>query len=163
MFSHMNVGRNSGYSLEVAGMGQTERAREVSQALELVGSSGMESRKPSQMSGGQRQRRALVAKPKLRLLYEPLLALDRTLGQQMQVELKSLENELGVFFVFVIHDQEEALTMSDRIVVMRAGHIEQIGVVRYIYRKPELKFVAAFTGETNLFPVTVTAGGARTE
>lgn len=167
LFSHMSVGRNIGYSLEVAGMKKAERTREIGQALELVGLSGMESRKPSQLSGGQRQRvalaRALVAKPKLLLLDEPLSALDRQLRQQMQVELKSLQNELGVSFVFVTHDQEEALTMSDRIVVMRAGQIEQIGAPRDIYRRPRSRFVAEFIGETNLFPVTLSAEGARTE
>ena len=167
LFSHMSVGRNIGYSLEVAGMKKPERTREIGQALELVGLNGMENRKPSQLSGGQRQRvalaRALVAKPKLLLLDEPLSALDRQLRQQMQVELKSLQNELGVSFVFVTHDQEEALTMSDRIVVMRAGLIEQIGAPRDIYRRPKSRFVAEFIGETNLFPVTVSSEGARTE
>lgn len=167
LFSHMSVGRNIGYALEVAGMAKAERAREVGQALELVGLTGMESRKPSQLSGGQRQRvalaRALVAKPKLLLLDEPLSALDRQLRQQMQVELKSLQHELGVSFVFVTHDQEEALTMSDRIVVMRAGQIEQIGAPRDIYRKPNSRFVAEFIGETNLFSVKASAGSALTE
>lgn len=169
LFSHMNVGRNIGYSLEVAGMGKAEREQEIGRVIELVGLTGMEQRNPSQLSGGQRQRvalaRALVAKPKLLLLDEPLSALDRQLRQQMQVELKALQDELGVSFVFVTHDQEEALTMSDRIVVMRAGAIEQIGTPREIYRKPKTRFVADFIGETNLIPVNVIVenGDARAE
>ena len=110
---------------------------------------------PAQLSGGQRQRvalaRAIIAKPRLLLLDEPLSALDRNLRQQMQIELKTLQNTLGIAFIFVTHDQEEALTMSDRIVVMRAGRIEQIGTPREIYRHPKNRFVAEFIGETNLF------------
>jgi spermidine/putrescine transport system ATP-binding protein len=111
------------------------------------------------LSGGQRQRvalaRSIIAKPRLLLLDEPLSALDRNLRQQMQLELKTLQHALGIAFIFVTHDQEEALTMSDRIVVMRAGQIEQIGTPREIYRRPKNRFVAEFIGETNLFPVTV--------
>jgi spermidine/putrescine transport system ATP-binding protein len=131
----------------------------VAEALEKVGLAGMGSRKPGQLSGGQRQRvalaRAIIAKPRLLLLDEPLSALDRNLRQQMQIELKALQHNLGIAFIFVTHDQEEALTMSDRIVVMRAGRIEQIGTPRDIYRHPRNRFVAEFIGETNLFPVTV--------
>jgi spermidine/putrescine transport system ATP-binding protein len=159
LFGHMTVARNVGYALEVSGVGKAQREAEVADALEKVGLSGMGSRKPGQLSGGQRQRvalaRAIIAKPRLLLLDEPLSALDRNLRQQMQIELKALQHNLGIAFIFVTHDQEEALTMSDRIVVMRAGRIEQIGTPRDIYRHPLNRFVAEFIGETNLFPVTV--------
>jgi spermidine/putrescine transport system ATP-binding protein len=159
LFGHMTVARNVGYALEVAGLPRAQRDAQVNEALEKVGLAGMGTRRPSQLSGGQRQRvalaRAIIAKPRLLLLDEPLSALDRALRQQMQIELKTLQNTLGIAFVFVTHDQEEALTMSDRIVVMRAGRIEQIGPPRDIYRHPRNRFVAEFIGETNLFPVTV--------
>ena len=163
LFSHMSVARNVGYALEVAGLAKGERTRRVEELLELVGLDGMATRKPSQLSGGQKQRvalaRALVGKPKLLLLDEPLSALDRQLRQQMQVELKNLQHEVGVSFVFVTHDQEEALTMSDRIVVMRGGKIEQVGTPRDIFRRPETRFVAEFIGETNMIEVTLDANG----
>ncbi|MEP2784733.1 MAG: ABC transporter ATP-binding protein [Pseudoruegeria sp.] len=166
LFSHMSVARNVGYALEVQGVPKDERMRQVNEQLALVGLKDMGARKPSQLSGGQRQRvalaRSLIAKPKILLLDEPLSALDRQLRQQMQVELKSLQNELGVSFVFVTHDQEEALTMSDRIVVMRAGKIEQIGAPRVIYRHPETKFVAEFIGETNMAEVICDGKGSAT-
>lgn len=159
LFGHMTVARNVGYALEVAGIPKAERDAKVADALDRVGLSGMGARKPSQLSGGQRQRvalaRAIIAKPRLLLLDEPLSALDRNLRQQMQLELKSLQHDLGIAFIFVTHDQEEALTMSDRIVVMRAGRIEQIGSPRDIYRHPRNRFVAEFIGETNLFFVTI--------
>ncbi len=159
LFSHMTVARNVGYALEVRGEDRATRGRAVGEALEKVGLSSMGSRKPNQLSGGQRQRvalaRAIIGKPRLLLLDEPLSALDRNLRQQMQIELKTLQNTLGIAFVFVTHDQEEALTMSDRIVVMRSGRIEQIGSPRDIYRHPKNRFVAEFIGETNLFALTV--------
>lgn len=159
LFGHMTVARNVGYALEVARIGRAEREARVTEALEKVGLAGLGARRPSQLSGGQRQRvalaRAIIAKPRLLLLDEPLSALDRNLRQQMQLELKTLQHSLGIAFIFVTHDQEEALTMSDRIVVMRAGRIEQIGTPREIYRHPKNRFVAEFIGETNLFPVTV--------
>jgi spermidine/putrescine transport system ATP-binding protein len=159
LFGHMTVARNVGYALEVAGVARAQREAEVAETLEKVGLTGMGARRPGQLSGGQRQRvalaRAIIAKPRLLLLDEPLSALDRNLRQQMQIELKTLQHRLGIAFVFVTHDQEEALTLSDRIVVMRAGRIEQIGSPRDIYRKPRNRFVAEFIGETNLFPVTV--------
>jgi spermidine/putrescine transport system ATP-binding protein len=159
LFGHMTVGRNVGYALEVAGVARATREAQVAEALDKVGLSGTGARKPSQLSGGQRQRvalaRAIIARPRLLLLDEPLSALDRNLRQKMQLELKSLQNTLGIAFVFVTHDQEEALTMSDRIVVMRSGKIEQIGTPRDIYRHPRNRFVAEFIGETNLFAVTV--------
>jgi spermidine/putrescine transport system ATP-binding protein len=159
LFGHMTVARNVGYALEVAGVPKAQRERQVAEALEKVGLAGLGARKPGQLSGGQRQRvalaRAIIARPRLLLLDEPLSALDRNLRQQMQLELKTLQATLGIAFIFVTHDQEEALTMSDRIVVMRAGRIEQIGPPRAIYRHPKNRFVAEFIGETNLFPVTV--------
>ncbi|MDR6266179.1 ABC transporter ATP-binding protein [Roseobacter sp. N2S] len=158
LFSHMSVARNVGYALEVAGVAKADRKARVDATLAKVGLADMGSRKPSQLSGGQRQRvalaRAIIAQPKLLLLDEPLSALDRNLRQQMQLELKSLQDDLGIAFIFVTHDQEEALTMSDRIVVMQKGQIEQIGTPREIYRKPRNRFVAEFVGETNLFDVT---------
>jgi spermidine/putrescine transport system ATP-binding protein len=159
LFGHMTVARNVGYALEVAGVAKPARETQVAEALDKVGLGGMGARRPGQLSGGQRQRvalaRAIIAKPRLLLLDEPLSALDRNLRQQMQLELKALQNNLGIAFIFVTHDQEEALTMSDRIVVMRAGQIEQIGTPRDIYRHPKNRFVAEFIGETNLFAVTV--------
>ncbi len=159
LFSHMTVARNVGYALEVRSVERQVREHAVAEVLEKVGLSGMGTRRPNQLSGGQRQRvalaRAIIGKPRLLLLDEPLSALDRNLRQQMQLELKTLQNTLGIAFVFVTHDQEEALTMSDRIVVMRAGKIEQIGSPRQIYRHPKSRFVAEFIGETNLFTVTI--------
>ena len=159
LFGHMTVARNVGYALEVAGVPKARRDGQVAEALDKVGLSGLGARRPGQLSGGQRQRvalaRAIIAKPRLLLLDKPLSALDRNLRQQMQLELKTLQHSLGIAFIFVTHDQEEALTMSDRIVVMRAGKIEQIGTPRDIYRRPKNRFVAEFIGETNLFPVTV--------
>ena len=159
LFGHMTVARNVGYALEVRGEARATRDAAVAEALEKVGLAGMGARRPAQLSGGQRQRvalaRAIIAKPRILLLDEPLSALDRNLRQQMQLELKTLQNTLGIAFVFVTHDQEEALTMSDRIVVMRSGRIEQIGTPRDIYRHPKNRFVAEFIGDTNLFAVTI--------
>ncbi len=160
LFPHMTVARNVGYALEVQGVSRAHRLAEVAEALDKVGMAELGTRKPEQLSGGQRQRvalaRAIVAKPRLLLLDEPLSALDRNLRQQMQFELKDLQHRLGIAFVFVTHDQEEALTMSDRIVVIRAGKVEQVGSPREIYRKPKTRFVADFIGETNLLPARVT-------
>lgn len=159
LFSHMSVARNVGYALEVRGVDRRSRESEVGLALEKVGLAGFGGRKPAQLSGGQRQRvalaRAIIARPRLLLLDEPLSALDRNLRQQMQIELKDLQDSLGIAFVFVTHDQEEALTMSDRVVVMRGGRIEQIGPPREIYRRPASRFVAEFIGESNLFGLTI--------
>jgi spermidine/putrescine transport system ATP-binding protein len=163
LFSHMSVARNVGYALEVAGVSKAERVARAHELLDLVGLTGMGSRKPAQLSGGQRQRvalaRSLIARPKILLLDEPLSALDRQLRQQMQVELKTLQDQVGVSFVFVTHDQEEALTMSDRIVVMRDGRVEQTGTPREIYRQPRSRFVAEFIGETNLVEVRLDGKG----
>ena len=167
LFSHMSVARNVGYALEVKGMARAARQARVEEALEKVGLAGLGARAIGQLSGGQRQRvalaRAIVAEPRLLLLDEPLSALDRNLRQQMQLELKALQSRLGIAFVFVTHDQEEALTMSDRIVVMRQGRIEQIGTPREIYRHPRTRFVAEFIGETNLFDLTLQDGQAVTQ
>ena len=141
LFPHLNVGRNVAYSLEVAGTDSKEIARRVGATLELVGLTGLEKRNISQLSGGQQQRvalaRALVAKPKLLLLDEPLSALDKNLRQKMQKELKNLQAELGIGFIFVTHDQEEALTMSDRIAVMYLGRIVELAQSRTLFASPE--------------------------
>ena len=159
LFPHMTVGQNVGYSLEVARVGHAERDQAVAEVLELVGLSGLELRHPRQLSGGQQQRvalaRAIIARPKLLLLDEPLSALDRNLRQAMQLELKNLQHEIGISFLFVTHDQEEALTMSDRIVVLNTGRIQQIGTPTDIYDRPESAFVARFIGESNLFTGTL--------
>jgi spermidine/putrescine transport system ATP-binding protein len=159
LFPHMTVGQNVGYSLEVARVGRAERDKRVAEVLELVGLAGLERRRPRQLSGGQQQRvalaRAIIARPKLLLLDEPLSALDRNLRQAMQLELKNLQHEIGISFLFVTHDQEEALTMSDRIVVLNHGRIQQIGTPTDIYDRPESAFVARFIGESNLFAGTL--------
>ncbi len=158
LFSHTTVARNVGYALEVRGTPRTNRDKYVAEALEKVDLSWIGARRPGQLSGGLRQRvalaRAIIAEPRLLLLDEPLSALDRNLRQQMRLELKALQARLGIAFVFVTHDQEEALTMSDRIEVMRAGKIEQIGTPRDIYRRPKNCFVADFIGEMNMFDLT---------
>ncbi|MEX1107523.1 MAG: ABC transporter ATP-binding protein [Dongiaceae bacterium] len=155
LFPHMTVGGNVAYSLEVAGVPKTERIRRVAKALALVNLEGMERRKPTQLSGGQQQRvalaRAIIAEPKILLLDEPLSALDRRLRQAMQLELKTLQSELGISFVYVTHDQEEALTMSDRIVVLNGGRIQQVGSPAEVYHRPANAFVAEFLGDSNLF------------
>jgi spermidine/putrescine transport system ATP-binding protein len=155
LFPHMTVGENTGYALEVAGVAKTERVRRVGEALQMVGLQGMENRRPRQLSGGQQQRvalaRAIVARPKLLLLDEPLSALDRNLRQAMQIELKTLQHELGISFIFVTHDQQEALTMSDRVAVLSGGRIQQLDTPRAIYDQPKNSFVATFVGASNLF------------
>ena len=161
LFPHMTVGGNVAYSLEVAGVAREERRRRVADALAMVNLEGMERRKPAQLSGGQQQRvalaRALAPRPKLLLLDEPLSALDLKLRQAVRVELKQIQKETGITFIFVTHDQEEALTMSDRIAVMSAGEVQQVGSPREIYETPRNRFVADFIGETNLLDVTVTS------
>ncbi|WP_411034889.1 ABC transporter ATP-binding protein [Shinella sp. BYT-45] len=155
LFPHMTVGENAGYALEVAGVAKPERARRVADALRMVGLEGMEGRKPRQLSGGQQQRvalaRAIIARPKLLLLDEPLSALDKNLRQAMQIELKTLQHELGISFIFVTHDQQEALTMSDRVAVLSGGRIQQLDTPRAIYDEPKNSFVATFVGASNLF------------
>jgi spermidine/putrescine transport system ATP-binding protein len=164
LFAHMSVARNVGYALEIAGESKRDIATRVGEMLELVGLSGMDNRKISQLSGGQQQRvalaRALAARPKLLLLDEPLSALDKNLRQKMQHELKTIQRELGIGFIFVTHDQEEALTMSDRIAVLAHGQIQQLGTPEALYRHPENLFTADFLGESNLVSVSVSAGQA---
>ena len=155
LFPHINVENNIGYGLDVTGCEKTERKKRVKETLELVGLLGFENRKPSQLSGGQQQRvalaRAIINRPKILLLDEPLSALDRKLRQSMQVELKNIQNELGIAFIFVTHDQEEALTMSDKIIVMNYGKIIQKGTPTEIYDNPANEFTAQFIGESNFF------------
>ena len=154
LFPHMDVITNIEYGLRVKKVDKKERRAKALEALEQVRLSGYENRKPSQLSGGQRQRvalaRALVNRPSVLLLDEPLGALDLKLRQQMQIELKQLQREVGITFIFVTHDQEEALTMSDRIAVFDKGKIQQIDKPAAIYEKPQNKFVADFVGVSNL-------------
>jgi putative spermidine/putrescine transport system ATP-binding protein len=150
----MNVAENVAYGLMVKGVEGRERAERVAEALDLVRLGGFGERRPSQLSGGQRQRvalaRALINRPSVLLLDEPLGALDLKLRQAMQIELKSLHREVGITFVFVTHDQEEALTMSDRMAVFSHGRVEQIGTPAEVYESPRNAFVAGFVGTSNL-------------
>lgn len=154
LFPHMDVITNIEYGLRVKKVNKEERRKKALEALEQVRLSGYEKRKPSQLSGGQRQRvalaRALVNRPSVLLLDEPLGALDLKLRQQMQIELKELQREVGITFIFVTHDQEEALTMSDRIAVFDKGKIQQLDRPAAIYEKPVNEFVAGFVGVSNL-------------
>ncbi len=155
LFPHMNVIDNVAYGLRVRGMGRVERRKRALEALASVRLESFAARKPSQLSGGQRQRvalaRATVVQPKALLLDEPLGALDLKLRQGMQVELKEMQRALGITFIFVTHDQEEALTLSDRIAVFNEGRIEQLGTPQEIYEHPQSPFVADFVGTSNLF------------
>ena len=154
LFPHMSVGENVAYGLMIKKVPKAERQRRVDEMLELVRLPGLAGRRPSQLSGGQRQRvalaRALVNHPRVLLLDEPLGALDLKLRQQMQIELKSIQKRVGITFVFVTHDQEEALTMSDRIAVFNRGRIEQVGSPAQVYEHPNSAFVAGFVGVSNL-------------
>ncbi|MFG2907449.1 ABC transporter ATP-binding protein [Kitasatospora sp. NPDC048286] len=154
LFPHMTVAQNVGYGLMVRRVPRAERARRVRAALAGVRLEGFEPRRPSQLSGGQRQRvalaRALVNRPKVLLLDEPLGALDLKLRHDVQLELKQLQREVGITFVLVTHDQEEALTMSDRLAVVNAGRIEQVGSPAEVYERPATAFVAGFVGTSNL-------------
>lgn len=159
LFPHMNVLANVEYGLKVKKVGKGERRQRAEEALAAVQLSEYAARKPTQLSGGQRQRvalaRALVNKPRVLLLDEPLGALDLKLREQMQVELKEIQRAVGITFVFVTHDQEEALTMSDRIAVFDKGRIEQIGTPAMIYERPATEFVAGFVGTSNLLRAEV--------
>ena len=154
LFPHMSVQKNVEYGLRVKGIKKEERESRALKALEKVKLTGFEKRKPSQLSGGQRQRvalaRAIVNEPKVLLLDEPLGALDLKLRHEMQKELKDLQQSLGITFIFVTHDQEEALTMADRIAVFNDGNIVQIGTPREVYEQPANEFVAGFVGISNL-------------
>jgi len=154
LFPHMTVQKNVEYGLRVKGVGKSEREERAKRALEKVKLAGFENRKPSQLSGGQRQRvalaRAIVNEPKVLLLDEPLGALDLKLRHEMQKELKDLQQSLGITFIFVTHDQEEALTMADRIAVFNEGNIVQVDTPRSVYENPANEFVAGFVGISNL-------------
>src|SRR5256714_5508328 len=154
LFPHMSVAQNIGYGLRVKGTGKGERENRVQRALEMVRLAGLGHRRPNQLSGGQRQRvalaRAVVNEPEVLLLDEPLGALDLKLRQEMQIELKQIQKEVGITFVYVTHDQEEALTMSDRVAIMSSGQIEQIGSPVEVYERPATEFVAGFIGISNV-------------
>lgn len=154
LFPHMSVQANVEYGLRVKKVPSAEARRRASEALEQVRLADLGGRRPDQLSGGQRQRvalaRALVNRPQVLLLDEPLGALDLKLREQMQVELKAIQREVGITFVFVTHDQEEALTLSDRVAVFSAGRIEQVGSAREVYERPATSFVAGFVGTSNL-------------
>ncbi|MFT4415261.1 ABC transporter ATP-binding protein [Fredinandcohnia humi] len=160
LFPHMNIYDNVAFGLKMRRVDKNVIKEKVTKMLELVRLQGYENRTPAQLSGGQKQRiaiaRALINNPKVILLDEPLGALDLKLRKQMQVELKHLQQQLKITFIYVTHDQEEALTMSDRIAVMNNGFVEQIGNPVEIYEKPQTKFVADFIGETNLFEGNIT-------
>ncbi|MBB3772557.1 ABC-type Fe3+/spermidine/putrescine transport system ATPase subunit [Angulomicrobium tetraedrale] len=161
LFHHMNVAENVGYGLKVRGRPKAEIAAKVADVLETVGLGALGARYPAQLSGGQRQRvalaRAIICEPRLILLDEPLSALDVELRAQMQRFLKSLQRRLGIAFVFITHDQEEAIALSDRIIVVHRGRIEQEGAPEQLYRRPRTPFTAAFLGENNLIPGTLTS------
>lgn len=154
LFPHMTVGENIGYGLRVKGVPAAERRDRVERAVKMVRLAGLDKRKPNQLSGGQRQRvalaRAVVNEPEVLLLDEPLGALDLKLRQEMQLELKRIQKQVGITFIYVTHDQEEALTMSDRVAVMANGRIEQIGPPVEVYERPLTEFVAGFIGISNL-------------
>jgi len=165
LFPHLTVEQNVAYGLRVAKRPEAEIKERVSAALEKVRMSAHAKKKPSKISGGQQQRvalaRALVNRPRLLLLDEPLSALDANLRRQMQVELKSLQREVGIAFVFVTHDQEEAMVMSDRIALLRSGELEQVASPREIYSRPATAYVAQFIGHTNLLKAEIQGGVAR--
>jgi putative spermidine/putrescine transport system ATP-binding protein len=150
----MRVAENVEYGLRVAGVAKDERARRAADALDMVRLADYGARKPAELSGGQRQRvalaRAIVNRPRVLLLDEPLGALDLKLREQMQVELKTIQSDVGITFIYVTHDQEEALTMSDRVAVFNEGRIEQVGPPAEIYERPQNPFVAGFVGTSNL-------------
>lgn len=161
LFPHYTIAENVAYGLRVRGISKSERQRLVAESLEQVQLAHVANRLPSQLSGGQRQRialaRALILRPKVLLLDEPLGALDKQLREHMQVELKQIQREVGITFIFVTHDQEEALTLSDRVAVFNNGKIEQVGSPHEVYEFPETEFVAGFLGVTNLLPPDLSA------
>ena len=159
LFPHLSVGDNVAYGLMVRKVPRNERTARVTDALRMVRLEGYEGRKPAQLSGGQRQRvalaRALVNRPRVLLLDEPLGALDLKLREEMQIELKAIQQQVGITFIYVTHDQEEALTMSDRLAVFNAGRIEQLGSPADVYERPATRFVAGFVGTSNLLTAEV--------
>ncbi len=159
LFPHMTVERNVAYGLRMEGVPKRQALERAQEALEMVQMPGFGSRRPSQLSGGQRQRvalaRALIKEPRVLLLDEPLSALDRQIRGEMQIELKRIQHALGVTFVVVTHDQEEALTMADRIAVLDRGRVVQTGAPEELYEKPATPFVAGFLGDSNVFPGTI--------
>ncbi len=161
LFPHMSVADNVGYGLVVRKVARSERTRRVEEALRMVRLDDYGARRPAQLSGGQRQRvalaRALVNRPRVLLLDEPLGALDLKLREEMQIELKAIQQQVGITFIYVTHDQEEALTMSDRLAVFNAGRIEQIGSPADVYEHPATTFVAGFVGTSNLLTGEVAA------
>ncbi|MFD7614558.1 ABC transporter ATP-binding protein [Streptomyces sp. NPDC059828] len=162
LFDHLSVADNVAFGLKRQGVSRAEIRERVGTMLERVQLAALADRKPRTLSGGQRQRvalaRALVNRPQVLLLDEPLAALDLKLRRQMQVELKQIQREIGITFVFVTHDQDEALTMSDRLAVMNEGHVEQCGTPEDVYERPASRFVASFMGTSNLVPGTYRAG-----
>ena len=154
LFPHMTVAENVAYGLKIKRVRKAERTKRTAEVLELVRLGGLMGRKPSQLSGGQRQRvalaRAIVNHPQVLLLDEPLGALDLKLRQEMQIELKRIQQEVGITFIYVTHDQEEALTMSDRLAVFNEGRIEQVGAPADVYEHPQTEFVAGFVGVSNV-------------
>ncbi len=165
LFPHMSVAENVAYGLRQKGVSKSEIGSKVIEALDMVQMSKMANRKPRQLSGGQQQRvavaRALVNRPSILLLDEPLGALDRKLREEMQIELKLLQSRLGITFVFVTHDQEEAMSMSDRIAIMLNGHVEQLGDPETVYERPASAFVAGFVGRNNFWRGVATSNGAK--
>ena len=163
LFPHMNVEKNIAYGLKMRGVPRTEAARRVRELLDVIELPGYASRMPAQLSGGQRQRvaiaRALAPQPRLLLLDEPLGALDLQLRRQMQTELKQLQARLGIAFVYITHDQEEALTMSDRIGILNGGRLEQLGTPEEIYERPDSLFAARFIGQSAVLRGVVASGG----
>jgi spermidine/putrescine transport system ATP-binding protein len=165
LFPHLTIFENVAFGLRRRGVDRSEIKRRVADALELVDLTGRERRKPTQLSGGQQQRvalaRALVNRPRVLLLDEPLGALDLKLRKQMQLELKRIQHEVGITFVHVTHDQEEAMTMADTIAVMNGGRIEQLGAPTDLYERPQTSFVAGFLGKSNLLHGVVDGDGVR--
>jgi ABC-type Fe3+/spermidine/putrescine transport system ATPase subunit len=163
LFPHMSVEANIGYGPARAGMAKGEVAARVAEVIATVGLGGLERRRPSQLSGGQRQRvalaRAIVNRPRLLLLDEPLSALDRNVRAQMQLELKRLQHEVGIAFMVVTHDQDEALSMADRVAVMNDGQVQQVASPQELYRNPANRFVAGFIGRSNIFEGDPVTGG----